>query len=131
MGYTSLSQFHRAVRPPYPPCPPPAQKPPHFDSTADLIYHASPTTRGRRPDDDESKMSTGERKTIIHLTSAARTRPKPPTTHTREQKTTTHLITRTQQEPNSLLMKPIKQNLQRAMPPPYRSTKMHTSPAGE
>ena len=129
--YTSLSQFHRAVRPPYPPCPPPAQKLPHSDSTTDLIYHASPATRGRRPNDDASKMSTGERKTIIHLTSAARTRPKPPTTHIREQKTTTHLITRTQQEPNSLLMKPIEQNLQRTMPPLYRPTKMHNSPAGE
>ena len=129
--YTSLSQFHRAVRPPYPPCPPPAQRLPYSDSTADLIYHAPSAARSRRPNDDTSKMSTGERKTIIHLTSAARTRPKPPTTHTREQKTTTHLITRTQQEPNSLLMKPIEQNLQRATPSSYRSTKMHTSPAGE
>ena len=129
--YTSLSQFHRAVRPPYPPCPPPAQKLPHSDSTTDLIYHASPATRGRRPNDDASKMSTGERKTIIHLTSAARTRPKPPTTHIRERKTTTHLTTRTQQEPNSLLMRPIEQNLQRTRPLPYRSTKMYNSPAGD
>ena len=129
--YTSLSQFHRAVRPPYPPYPPSTQKLPYSDSTAGLIYHTSSAARSRRPNGDTSKMSTGERKTIIHLTSAARTRPKPPTTPTREQKTTTHTITRTQQEPNSLLMKPIEQNLQRAMPSPYRSTKIHTSPAGE
>ena len=130
--YTSLSQFlHRAVRPPYPPDPPPTQKLPYSDSTAGLIYHTSSAARSRRPNGDASKMSTEECKTIIHLTSAARTRPKPPTTPTRERKTTTHLITRTQQEPNSLLMKPIEQNLQRAMPSPYQSTKMHTSPAGE
>ena len=47
--YTSLSQFHRAVRPPYPPCPPPAQKLPYSDSTAGLIYHTSSAARSRRP----------------------------------------------------------------------------------
>ena len=84
--YTSLSQFHRAVRPSYPPYPPLAQKLPYSDSTAGLTSHASSTIHSRRPNDATSEMSTRECKTIVYLTSAARTRPKSPATPTREYK---------------------------------------------
>ena len=128
--YTSLPKFHRAVRPSSPPYPPLAQKLPYSGSTAGLTSHISSTVRSGRPNDDTSEISTRERKTTVHLTSAARTRPKSPAAPTREHKMTTHLVTRTQQEPNSLLKKPIEQNLPRAMPSLYRSTRMHTPPVG-
>merc|ERR1739844_383492 len=64
-----------------------------------------------------SKMPTRERKTTVH-----------PTSYT--DPFAAWIEARTQQEPNSLPKKPIEQNLPRAMPSLYRSTRMHTPPVG-
>ena len=118
------------VRPSPPPYPPSAQKLPYSGSTAGMTSHTTSTIRGGRPSDATSEMPTRGHKTIVHLTSAARTRPKSPSTPTRENKTTTHLTACMQQEPNSLLKKPFEQNVPRAMPSLYRLTRIHTSPMG-
>ena len=125
--YTSLSQFHRAVVPSTLPDPPLAQKLPYPGFTAGLTSRILSPNRSGQSDDAMSEMPSRERKTTVHLTSAARTRPKSPSTPTRERKTTSHFEVCTHQRSNSLLKKPTEQNLPEATPPLYR---LHSPPIG-
>ena len=128
--YTSLSQFLRPAMPSAASNSPFAQKLPCPGNAASPTSHMSTTIRSGRPDHVMSKMPTKERKTTVHLTSAARTRPKSPSAPTGERKTTSHLVARTRPKSNSILKEPIEQNLPRATPSLFRLTRTHTPPMG-
>ena len=75
-------------------------------------------------------MPTRERKATVHLTSAARTRPKSPSAPTGERKTTSQFVARTRLQSNLIPKEPIEQSLPKATPPLFRLTRTHTPPMG-
>ena len=112
--YTSLSQFHRTVKPSAHPDSPLARKLPYPGSAGSRASHMSPTPSNGRPHYVTSKVTSGERKTTVH--SAARTRPKSTSVPKRECKTTVHSAACTRPKSKSVPTEATEQSQPKATP---------------